>query len=590
MHAHPRRKPLPKDRPQGHKVASHMRFYFPESPQFRFFRQKQDCHALTESAPVDMGREAPKNKDDVRQAQEVKQAIAKAPPRANEAAHRFLDQVEAVHKWWTTPFAASSPSAAPAAAAASDVAKTKPFDPLDLQDVPDAEQASGYKLDPALQRKWFGNPAYAVQSREQKECLSGAPFYPPTLVDSSTLKLDDLLKTERKIERIQLAVDKIKSPAFLNSKPVQEALRKVCSRLHEGYGFDVDPQAEFKGDLQQMHRKYVFASVTVGKRFLQGLDDIRVGDLDKSADVGDDLALALGEFKVYAAIQNAYVAYHGRTTRKVTIKEIAIYIMAPYGFDAFGPDVPYLGHFNKKHFALVTDGEWVNAPVYSGKDPHAKNALMRPVSIPLYIQWRQKHNKGGDMLLFSERRPSFPNLEVVVPLRSINPRVTLIGRIAADYFGYVTVPHSALHFTLAMFDTEWGTVCVDGQPTSPKIGGDIELLIQSHFYYNELPTKVLIEIPLEAPPGMETDEFVNRLYAHAQNFASYTESYSLPMLLFGSRLWPKEYNSNSYMAGLLNSVMGLVPVLNLHSQDGNEYVAPGWTTPLPDSCFARKAK
>ena len=72
--------------------------------------------------------------------------------------------------------------------------------------------------------------------------------------------------------------------------------------------------------------------------------------------------------------------------------------------------------YPKKHFALVADGEWVHAPVYTGKDAHAKNALMRPVSIPLYIQWRQKHNKGGDMLLFSERRPSSPNLEVVVPI------------------------------------------------------------------------------------------------------------------------------------------------------------------------------
>jgi len=562
-----------------------MRFYFPESPKFRFFRQKQDCHALTEVAPVEMGRAAPKCKDDVRQAQEVKQAMAKAPPRPNDGAHRFLDQVDAVRAWWTTPFAGSSPGAVPAAASSA-AAKTKPHEPLDLQDVPETEQSIGYKLDPTLQRKWFSNPAYAVQSREQKECLPGAPFYPFALVDFSALKLSDLLK----IERIQLAVDKIKSPEFLNSKPVQDALRNVCSRLREGYGFDVDPQAEFKGDLQQMHRKYVFASVTVGKRFLQGLDDIRVRDLDKSSAVGDDVALALGEFKLYAAIQDAHVAYHGRTTRKVTVKEIAIYIMAPYGFDALGPDVPYLGHFNKKQFALVTDGQWVNAPVYSGKDAHAKNALMRPVSVPLYIAWRQKHNKGGDMLLFSERRPSFPDLEVVVPLRSGKPRVALLGRVAADYFGYVTVPHTALHFTLVMFDTEWGTVCVDGQPTRPKVGGDIELLIQSNFYYNELPTKIEIENSLEPPPNMDIDEFVSRLYANAQNFASYTENYSLPMLLFGSRLWPKEYNSNSYMAGLLNSVMGSTPALNLHSQDGKEYVAPGWTTPIPDSCFVRKAK
>ena len=580
-----------------------MRFYFPESPKFRFFRQKQDCHQLTESAPVEMDRAAPKNKDDVRQAQEVKQTIAKAPPRPNEGVHRFLDQVEAVHKWWTTPFAGNSPGIVPAAVspAASAAAKAKPHEPLDLQDVPETEQATGYKLDPTLQRKWFGNPAYAVQSREQKDCLPGAPLYPHTLVDSSTLKLADLLK----IERIQLAVDKIKSPEFLNSKPVQDALRKVCARLQEGYGFDVNPQAEFKGDLQQMHRKYVFASVTVGRRFLQSLDDIRVRDLDKSADVGDDVALALGEFKLYAAIQDAHVAYHGRTTRKVTVKEIAIYIMAPYGFDSFGPDVPYLGHFNKKHFALVTDGEWVNAPVYTGPDAHVKNALMRPVSIPRYIAWRQKHNKGGDMLLFSERRPSFQNLELVVPLP---PRFALLGRIAADPAGLLVSPFKpSLHFTLVIYYPDGETLGIDGQPTFDV--GELEFdtsgaytaafgpvpmnmkdalrntrLIKSNFYKNVIPAGIVQQIAIESPNGMGAEDFAQSLIRHAHDFASYTEDYSLPKHLAGNSMRAGEYNSSSYLAGLLNSVMGYVPALVCPA-----YQTPGWENPIPISSFKGEA-
>jgi len=277
-----------------------MRFYFPESPKFRFFRQKQDCHVLTECAPVEMGRAAPQGKDDVRQAQEVKQAIAKAPPRPNEGAHRFLDQVEAVHSWWTAPAPPKSPAQAAPSASPAAAASTRPFESLDLQDVPDALQVNGYKLTQALMRKWFSNPAYAVQSKAQKDGLPDGQFYWVKLVDSSTLKLADLLK----IERVKLAFDKIKSPEFLHSKLVQDALSKMCSLLKEGYGFDVDAQADLSGNLQRMQRmqrKYAFASVTVGKRFLQGLDDIRVHDLDKSGDYGDDLALALGEFKLYAA-------------------------------------------------------------------------------------------------------------------------------------------------------------------------------------------------------------------------------------------------------------------------------------------------
>jgi hypothetical protein len=234
-----------------------MRYYFPESPKFRFFRESPDCQKLTESAQVDLSREAPKNKNDLRREQEVKQAAAKQPPRPNARAHRVLDQIEAVHKWWTTTPANMQP-AAPKTAVAVAVAgpKTKPFDPFDLQDVPATEQGKGYKLDPALMRKWFSNPAYAVHSQEQKDCLPGAPFYPALLVDSSTLKLTDLMKT---VERIQLANDKIKSPEFLGSQRVRNALYKICSKLPAGT-VNVDPMSEFGGDLQKMHRRYAFVS------------------------------------------------------------------------------------------------------------------------------------------------------------------------------------------------------------------------------------------------------------------------------------------------------------------------------------------
>lgn len=323
----------------------------------------------------------------------------------------------------------------------------------------------------------------------------------------------------------------------------------------------------------------------MGKRFLQGLEDIRVHDLNKSGDTVDDVALALGVFRLYIAIQDAHVFYNGRTTRRVQVKELATYIMAPYGFDAFGQDVPYLGHFNKKHFALVTDGDWVNAPVYTGRDMHAKNAVLRPATKQLFIQWRQKHNKGGDMLLFSNRRPSFPNLDVVVPLRPVNPRVALLGRIAASPIGTIGRPHPDLHFTLALFDTEWGNLCIDGQPTYFEAGIKNRLLIRSNFYYESLPSQVEIEQTLTPPSGMESDEFAKRLYQNAQSFASYTEDYSTPTPVRGPVMKSGEYNSNSYIAGLLHSVMGAIPNIGLVAQDGTVYQAPGLETPIPDSYF-----
>ena len=80
---------------------------------------------------------------------------------------------------------------------------------------------------------------------------------------------------------------------------------------------------------------------------------------------------------------------------------------------------------------------------------------------------------------------------------------------------------------------------------------------------------------------MASDEFAQRIYQQDQKISSYTEHYFLPDAIVRPIIHEGGCNSNSYMAGLLNSVMGLVPILNLHSQDGKEYVAPRWTTPLP---------
>jgi hypothetical protein len=136
-----------------------------------------------------------------------------------------------------------------------------------------------------------------------------------------------------------------------------------------------------------------------------------------------------------------------------------------------------------------------------------------------------------------------------------------------------------------MFDTEWGTVCIDGQPTLFEAGLKNAKLIRSNFYYDSLPTKIEVEQPLEPPFGMDPEEFAKRLYQLAQSFASYTEGYSSPAHLTGSAMKEGEYNSNSYLAGLLHSAMGSIPLLNLRAQDGTQYQAPGFETPIPDSYF-----
>ncbi len=280
-----------------------MRHYDPEKPFFRWFRQKQDCNKLSLPAVVDMGRAAPPSNASAKAtAQEA--TPAKPAPIANARAHAFLDQVAAVHKAYKWLTVAPPPKPAQASVVASSAAQAaphekpaKPLDKFDLQDLLLALDALGFKISAALLRKWFANPAYSVQSPEQKACTYGAALYPAYLVDANTVKHAELLK----FERAKKAYEQIKTQEFLESKSARDALAKILRKVPSDV-VAIDAEKEFGADLQAMHRKYAFASITFGKQFPENFEDIRINDLDKSRETTDDLELALGPFTFFAAI------------------------------------------------------------------------------------------------------------------------------------------------------------------------------------------------------------------------------------------------------------------------------------------------
>ena len=259
------------------------RFYLLDAYKLRLFRQKDALHRLTRSQPVDLGTpEAPP-------------APKPAPPplRQNEGAHRFLDHLEAVGEWWSKSLPSMQASAHQAAAAATEF--SKPVEPFALRELPDVEERAGLKTDAALMRQWFQNPAYAVQSKEQKQCAKGTARYPLGLVNTSILKMATLLQNER----FKAVYDRIKSDAFLSSPPVLAALTKSLEWVQRS-GFDLEPTQDFRGDVQQIHRKYAFASLPVSRAFPDVFADVRGGDVEKSADTLDDVAL--GDYRLYVAV------------------------------------------------------------------------------------------------------------------------------------------------------------------------------------------------------------------------------------------------------------------------------------------------
>jgi hypothetical protein len=164
------------------------------------------------------------------------------------------------------------------------------------------------------------------------------------------------------------------------------------------------------------------------------------------------------------------------------------------------------------------------------------------------------------------------------------PTFTLYGRVAAGPIGRAGRPYHSLHISLVIDDAYTGLTVIDGQPTMSEAGLRNVLRIRTNIYTDSLPGEVVVKIPLNPPNSMSPDAFAQKLKERAINFPSYVSRYSFPEGFRGDRMKPGEYNSGSYLAALLRSVMGYVPQINAMG-----YQAPGWESPMPSHFFKGEA-
>ncbi|WP_155247860.1 hypothetical protein ABL841_16545 [Variovorax paradoxus] len=177
------------------------------------------------------------------------------------------------------------------------------------------------------------------------------------------------------------------------------------------------------------------------------------------------------------------------------------------------------------------------------------------------------------------------NSSAVAQAQHSEPSFALYGRVAANGAGNVSWPDPPdLHFSLVITDAYSGITVIDGQPTLMETGFRNLGLIKTNSYTNSLPDKVVVRIPLMPPEGMSRQEFARKLIERSRNFSSYVAPYSLPQNVRGSRMRPGQYNSSSYLAGLLKSVIGHVPLISTP-----QYQTPGWETPMPEHFFKGEA-
>ncbi|WP_233866494.1 hypothetical protein [Paraburkholderia adhaesiva] len=141
-----------------------------------------------------------------------------------------------------------------------------------------------------------------------------------------------------------------------------------------------------------------------------------------------------------------------------------------------------------------------------------------------------------------------------------------------------------LHLTLIIEDGLGSTWGVDGQPVV-AMSRSIKTL-KSNYYINKEPGGLVFRIEIFPPKNMSPQVFRQKLMENAKNFPEGVFDYSAPEGITGSVMKPGEYNSSSYMAGLINSVAGMDYVKSIKFPSG--YKSPGWESVIPESAFAKK--
>lgn len=196
------------------------------------------------------------------------------------------------------------------------------------------------------------------------------------------------------------------------------------------------------------------------------------------------------------------------------------------------------------------------------------------------------------------------NITSIAAVQHSEPTITLLGRVAGGSAGYVGLlgrgRKKDLHFTLIIEDSYTGIFGFDGQPASDpnskpsmtEIGIGIfiptpnikravsSIKIKTNYYRNILPSGVVIKIKIDPPQGMPASVFASKLISKACGFADYEVDYSAPSGIIGETMIKGEHNSSSYIAGLLQSVMGYVPQISTPG-----YQTPGWDSPIPSEYF-----
>lgn len=321
--------------------------------------------------------------------------------------------------------------------------------PFDMMDLPDAMDAMGFKYSAKFARKWFEGKAHVIEDEKKGQ---PAIIQPAEFVDKDTLKLDWILKFGTVRERYaHLLATGLKPSAEENiyNSPAQNMLKKRLGGFmgqHNNYfSGTLDTLTECGNDIQVLHQRFQFQHVLASMlHVLGGIPQIAENKVRGGA-VTNDLAGALGNFNIYAAIATAkisttqYMVYDKQPWQscrrtKVEVTHIWVYAKDSYSFNDKFSASQYLGHWNRRGVIVAYDAfaaqqtssflaetispnlayedaneprpylppvpAQLDKPVDTGSSMKEKEVFY-PVRNRDFRNWRDLKKRGGDLMIFS---------------------------------------------------------------------------------------------------------------------------------------------------------------------------------------------
>ena len=277
--------------------------------------------------------------------------------------------------------------------------KQRTVESFGIPDMPTAMRKMGWRVEADWNDRWLSGRKHQVQSIEEKFCMPGSPLYPDDMVHVLPRQ-----EWERN-DAVKVAFAGVKQESFYNTAAHRPVMLDLVKKLIDTKSLDVP--FEYR---QRLHRERMFARWRIDWPMNMNKAEIMHPTTNAARHAIIDRGLMFSGSYCYVALGNVWMIPLGLTKKQITVSSLVFYVMHPYSFfESPGID-RYYGHWNKKSMKLVPDhaprpsgvGHWANFEVYEGTDVYAKDAVMYPIWSSTYRRWQDRHNQGGDMLLFSE--------------------------------------------------------------------------------------------------------------------------------------------------------------------------------------------